>query len=51
MNHIQKELTKYHSPIKMTAIVVSAKVSIFLQQDQKDFPPVFPMVLLGTNTN
>ena len=35
----------------MAAILVSAKVSVFLQQDQKDFPQVFPTVLLGTNTN
>ena len=35
----------------MAAILVSAKVSVFLQQDQEDFPQVFPTVLLGTNTN
>ena len=35
----------------MTAVLVSAKVSVFLQQVQQDFPQVFPMVLLGTNTN
>ena len=51
INHIQKELTRYHSPVKMAAILVSAKVSVFLQQDQQDFPQVFPTVLLGTNTN
>jgi len=51
INHLQKELTKYHSPIKMAANLVSAKVSVFLQQDRKDFPQVLPKVLLGTNTN
>ena len=35
----------------MTAVLVSAKVSVFLQQVQQDFPQVFPTVLLGTNTN
>ena len=35
----------------MAAILVSAKVSVFLQHDQQDFPKVFPTVLLGTNTN
>ena len=35
----------------MAAILVSTKVSVVLQQDYKDFPQVFPMVLLGTNTN
>ena len=34
----------------MAAILVSAKVSVFLQHDRKDFPRVFPKVLLGTNT-
>ena len=35
----------------MTEVLVSAKVSVFLQQDHKDFTQVFPKVLLGTNTN
>ena len=35
----------------MAAVLVSAKVSVFLQQVQQDFPQVFPTVLLGTNTN
>ena len=35
----------------MAEVLVSGKVSVFLQQDQKDFPQVFPTVLLGTNTN
>ena len=35
----------------MAANLVRAKLSIFLQQDRKDFPQVFPKVLLGTNTN
>ena len=35
----------------MAANLVSAKVSVFLHQDRKDFPQVFPKVLLGTNTN
>ena len=35
----------------MAANLVSAKVSVFLQQDRKDFTQVFPKVLLGTNTN
>ena len=30
---------------------MSAKVSVFLQHDHKDFAQVFPKVLLGTNTN
>ena len=35
----------------MAANLVNAKVSVFLQQDHKDFTQVFPKVLLGTNTN
>ena len=34
----------------MAANLVSAKVSVFLQTDCKDFPQVFPKALLGTNT-
>ena len=48
INHLQKELNKYHFQIKMAAVLVSAKVSVFLQQVQQDFPQVFPTVLLGT---
>ena len=32
----------------MTANLVSAKVSVFLQQDHIDFTQVFPKALLGT---
>ena len=35
----------------MAAVLVSAKVSVFLQQVQQDFPQVFPTVLLGKNNN
>ena len=31
----------------MAAILVSTKVSVILQQDQKDFPQVFPTVYLA----
>ena len=52
INHLPKESTQSHSPVKkMAANLVSAKVSVFLHQDRKDFPQVFPKVLLGTNTN
>ena len=34
----------------MSANLVSTKVFVFLQQDRKDFPQVFPTVLLGTKT-
>ena len=35
----------------MAAVLVSAKVSVFYSKIKKDFPQVFPTVLLGTNTN
>ena len=35
----------------MTAVLVSAKVSVFYSKFNQDFPQVFPTVLLGTNTN
>ena len=35
----------------MAAVLASAKVSVFLLKDHKDFTQVFPKVLLGTNTN
>ena len=38
INHLQKELTKYHSPIKMAAILVSANVSVFYSMINKTFP-------------
>ena len=38
INHIQKELTKYHSPNKNAAILVSAKVSVFYSMINKTFP-------------
>ena len=38
INHLKKELTKYHSPKKMAAILVSAKVSVFYSMIAKTFP-------------
>ena len=51
INHLQKELTKYHSPIKNGSNSRERSSFCFLQHDQQDFPQVFPTVLLGTNTN
>ena len=38
INNMQKELTKYHSPIKMAAILVSAKVSVFTARSTRLSP-------------
>ena len=51
INHLQKELTKYHSPNKNGSNFCELKSFCFLQHDQQDSPQVFPKVLLGTNTN
>ena len=38
INHLKKELTKYPSQIKMAAILVSAKVSVFDSMINKTSP-------------
>ena len=38
INHLQKELNKYHFQIKMAAVLVSAKVSVFYSMINKTFP-------------
>ena len=51
INLMQKESTQKHSPNKNDISSRERQSFCFLQQVQQDFPQVFPMVLLGTNTN